>query len=307
MRTAPSPGTVENQSFPAGSLIISRGDNRKVANFSTTVVQLAAAHEAKIMAFTTGFSNSGFDLGSTAYSALPRPKVATIAGPALSNTEFGQLWYFFEQELNYPLSIYPIEDWTTALADHNTLILAEGQYPFSESQQQQLLQWVRGGGKLIAIGEATRALAEQPGFGLTPKSGKENENQDPTTDLLLPYGEAERRFISTYNPGAVFATELDLSHPLSFGLASPYASLKTNNLYYDYLNNGAWNVGRVRPGGHISGFVGKAAQLQFAESLTFGVEEIGRGQVIYLIDNPLFRGFWQNGKLLFSNALFQVH
>jgi len=28
--------------------------------------------------------------------------------------------------------------------------------------------------------------------------------------------------------------------------------------------------------------------------------------VIYMVDNPLFRGFWETGKLLMVNALFFV-
>jgi len=31
---------------------------------------------------------------------------------------------------------------------------------------------------------------------------------------------------------------------------------------------------------------------------------MGRGRVIYMIDDPLFRGFWYNGRLLLSNAVF---
>jgi hypothetical protein len=34
------------------------------------------------------------------------------------------------------------------------------------------------------------------------------------------------------------------------------------------------------------------------------VQEIGAGQVIYFAENPLFRNFWENGKLLFANAVF---
>jgi hypothetical protein len=34
------------------------------------------------------------------------------------------------------------------------------------------------------------------------------------------------------------------------------------------------------------------------------MEEYGRGQVVYMVDNPLFRGFWENGKLFFANAVF---
>jgi hypothetical protein len=40
------------------------------------------------------------------------------------------------------------------------------------------------------------------------------------------------------------------------------------------------------------------------KSLIFGQENMGNGSLIYMIDNPLFRGFWENGKLFFVNALF---
>jgi hypothetical protein len=42
------------------------------------------------------------------------------------------------------------------------------------------------------------------------------------------------------------------------------------------------------------------------DATLFGVEDLGRGTVVYLADNPLFRSFWENGKLLFSNAVFLV-
>ena len=46
---------------------------------------------------------------------------------------------------------------------------------------------------------------------------------------------------------------------------------------------------------------------QIDRTLVFGTQNMGRGQVIYLVDNPLFRGFWENGKLFFANALFMVN
>ncbi|MCB0639172.1 MAG: hypothetical protein KDC54_21240, partial [Lewinella sp.] len=56
----------------------------------------------------------------------------------------------------------------------------------------------------------------------------------------------------------------------------------------------------------ISGFVGAAAKPRILESLVFGVQEKGRGSIVYLVDNPLYRGFWENGLFLFSNAVFMV-
>ena len=69
------------------------------------------------------------------------------------------------------------------------------------------------------------------------------------------------------------------------------------------------NVRKVRKlyGGKIlAGFAGSKAQEKLKNSLIFGTQDLGRGQVVYLANDPLFRGFWQNGKLLFGNAVFVV-
>jgi hypothetical protein len=56
----------------------------------------------------------------------------------------------------------------------------------------------------------------------------------------------------------------------------------------------------------MSGFAGQLAKQNLEGSLSFGVQSVGSGEVIYMVDNPLFRGFWEDGKLLFANALFFV-
>jgi hypothetical protein len=50
--------------------------------------------------------------------------------------------------------------------------------------------------------------------------------------------------------------------------------------------------------------VGSETKENLNKNLIFGVEERGRGQVVYFADNPLFRAFWQNGKLFVANAVF---
>jgi hypothetical protein len=37
-----------------------------------------------------------------------------------------------------------------------------------------------------------------------------------------------------------------------------------------------------------------------------GVQDMGAGSVVYFTEDPLFRSFWENGKLLFCNAVFLV-
>ena len=98
---------------------------------------------------------------------------------------------------------------------------------------------------------------------------------------------------------------MDSTHPLAFGYGPNYFSLKLSTGSYDYLDDG-WNVGVAKAGAHTSGFVGYKAKEKLSNTLTFGVQSMGRGSIVYMVDNPLFRAFWHNGKLLFGNAVFLV-
>lgn len=302
VRSATQAGAINGQNFPAGSLVINKGDNLKLAKFTSIIAETVAEQEVDIMPVTSGFSSNGHDLGSDSYPLIGLPKIALLAGKQFNANAFGQVWHFFEQDLQYPLHIYDYEDMSAVFEDGmNTLILSDGYFSLSESQRSQVSDWIRKGGKLIALGDANAALAGQSGFGLQEKDSEE----EAQPDLLLPYGGAERRYISSYVPGAIVATEMDDTYSLSFGIGKQYFSLKTASDAYAYLENGV-NAGRVRTNALSLGFIGSKARKNLEESLSFGVENKGRGQVVYLIDNPLFRGFWEQGKFLFTNALFQV-
>lgn len=80
-------------------------------------------------------------------------------------------------------------------------------------------------------------------------------------------------------------------------------SLKTNMLAYKFLKN-TWNVGYIEKPPLILGFAGANTINEMEETTVFGVHSMEKGEVIYLVDNPLFRGFWRQGKFLFSNAVF---
>jgi len=56
----------------------------------------------------------------------------------------------------------------------------------------------------------------------------------------------------------------------------------------------------------VAGFVGDESRKILKEGMLLGVQSWGQGTIVYIADDPLFRGFWENGKLLFSNAVFMV-
>jgi hypothetical protein len=120
---------------------------------------------------------------------------------------------------------------------------------------------------------------------------------------LKKYGDAEFENASSSVEGAIYKVELDNTHPLAFGYPNFYYTLKQNGPQYDFLRDG-WNVGVIKKDGYQSGFVGALVKNKLKDVLSMGVQEFGAGQVVYFAENPLFRNFWENGKLLFVNAVF---
>jgi hypothetical protein len=103
----------------------------------------------------------------------------------------------------------------------------------------------------------------------------------------------------------VYRVSLDNTHPLAFGYGATYFALIQHVINYPFLAQG-WNVGVLKKDIYTSGFVGARVRHKMQDSLVLGHQQLGRGHVVYFADNPLFRAFWHNGKLLFGNAVFLV-
>ena len=74
---------------------------------------------------------------------------------------------------------------------------------------------------------------------------------------------------------------------------------------YDFLEKG-WNVGVMKKESYVSGFVGSKTKQLLQDGLLLGVYPMGKGSIVYMADDPIFRSFWENGKLLLANAIFLV-
>ncbi|MEM9986227.1 MAG: M14 metallopeptidase family protein, partial [Bacteroidota bacterium] len=93
---------IADQSFAPGSLVATQADNPG-KGLDKIAVRLANQFQIPITASPTGFSQAGVDLGSESVRHLAQPKIALVRGDGVSASRFGELWFFFEQELHYPL------------------------------------------------------------------------------------------------------------------------------------------------------------------------------------------------------------
>ena len=305
LRTSNVPFEIDNQNFGAGTLVITRKGNEAMgADFDKMLTQIANESHITLTPVQTGFVTSGSDFGSNTVAPLTAPKVAVLAGEGVSSLAFGEVWHYFEQQIHYPISVVEGENFSRLPWNEiDVLIMPTGSYGkiLTESVLTQLTEWVRNGGKLIAMEKAVTAFEDKRGFDIkTKKSDDKKEKESP----LKIYANRERESTSDDTPGSVFRVKLDTTHPLAFGYTGDYYGLIRSTYDLAYLPEG-WNVGYLQEDSYLAGFVGKNATKKLKNTLVFGVQEMGKGQVIYMADDPLFRGFWYNGKLLFGNAVFR--
>jgi hypothetical protein len=304
------PFQVEGNSYAGGSLIITRGGNEYVPDFHTLVNQLANDFGITLHTTSTGMVDTGKDLGSPHVPVISPPKIALVGGVDVSSLNFGEIWHFLDSELGYPVVVLDNEKLqSTDLRPYDVLVLPSGNY--NKDLQESLNHWVEEGGKLIAIENALDLMVNSE-FGTLQTYANEAEkiafeNQDTAfkeKEATVGYLERERDQISYNSTGAVFEVKMDETHPLAYGTSGLYYTLKNKSNRYALLSEG-YNVGYIAGAeSHRTGFIGYKVRERMINSMVFGMEAKGEGHLVYLVDNPLFRSFWENGKLIFANALF---
>ena len=305
VRFTEKPFTSNGQRFERGSLIITKGDNKHVKQFLNQLNEVTQEHAQPLSVINSGFSDAIPDIGSPDIKLVNKQKIALLSGQYTSSLSYGELWHFFEQQLHYPVtSINTSQLSRTNLDKFNVLIIPNGFYGqlLTEDMMSAITDWVRAGGKIIAIGGALRSFAGRDGFSLNYKQSESSGS----SDNLTPYADREREFSNQLITGAIFKAKVDDTHPMAFGYKNQYFTLKIGSTAYDLLGSG-YNVAHIEDPKVYSGFAGQNALNNLSKTLVFGEERLGSGSIIYMADNTLFRSFWENGKLFLVNAIFFVN
>ena len=305
VRRASKPFTLKGRGYERGSLIILRGDNQLNPQFLKNLSKTARRHAKQIDAVQTGFVDEGKDFGSESVQIIRPPKVAVLSGKPVNSLDFGEVWHFFEQQLHYPLTVIRSDYLDeVSLSAYDVLILPGGyNYPdfYKDGNLERLKKWVADGGNLLVMQEAIRGLEGEDGFGIR----KREIAEDSIPNTVEPREDLDRLSIRDEITGAIFKARVDDSNPLAFGYGDTYYTLKLGSNRYEYLDNGTVAYLEENPV-PVAGFAGSEALKKRDHTLIFGEESHGSGHVVYLVDDPLFRAFWENGKLFFANALFML-
>jgi len=312
VRRNDNPFSVGATSFDRGAVIVTRRNNEHHGDgLAGLLERLAAAHDQVLTPIPTGFVDTGNDLGSSRVRATQPLRIGMPYGSPLGSASIGEVWHWFDQVIDYPLTRFPADRFASMDLDaFDVIILPSSSYGsvLGEAGFEHLRDWVRSGGRVVAIERAATWLAGKGGMALSMKQ------RDPEPDSVRTeraryqrYADRNRARAPESNPGAVYRVDVDATHPLAFGFGQQTFVLRDRSDHPALMTaDGSWNVGVIQEEGRVSGHTGYRAEERLEGSLAFGVQSDGSGEWVFLMDNPLFRGFWQSGLQLFANAVFMA-
>ncbi len=313
IRYSEAPFESGGNKFDRGTIIITRnGNNRFGDSLWKMVSDICNGNKIKMYPVNSGMSETGPDVGSNMMHVIKPEKVVLLTGEGVNPYSAGEIWDYFENQINYPVTLVKAKNFDRLnLEDFDVLILTTGQYDFlKEKKSAEVLEdWVRKGGKVVALEDAVSQLSKQKWSVMKLNSdstvNKDTSDKDPY-QYIHPYGSRERYEISDLIQGAIYKVNVDNTHPLMSGYPDYYYTLKLDTNVYKFIKEGGWNVGYLKKDNYVAGFVGYKAIPKLKDGLLFGVQDLGKGTVIYLADDIIFRNFWQTGKLMLANAVFLV-
>lgn len=306
--------TKDGIEYTRGSLIVLLGRNKhKESDIHTDMQAIANEADVEIIGFDTGRMDAGSDLGANAMRPVEEPKVALLIDSGFSSYTAGQLWFLFDQWTEFGISRIRSDAFSSLNLNEYDVILLPASYGlnriFNESTRAELSNWVRNGGVLIGT-ESSGAWLTKDQSEITPAELFEPEAEEESHDGVDPaaYTRYEDRSDSSglrRIPGSAFKAMLDNSHPLAFGMPDRMYSLKFSD-----------NVLEPNPAFHTVGYYVKDADevlasgyasqenKEKAAGMAFAaVHEMGRGKVVFLLDNTQYRMFWVGPSRMVQNAV----
>ena len=292
----------ENKNFGYGSIIISVQQQKVDADILYNIISKASlAANIKVHTVSTGFSNSGIDLGSNYIKTLKKPEAAMIIGNGVAASEAGEIWHLLDQRLHMPITKIDILNFSRVrLERYNTLVMVSGAYNFLDKNSvDKIKAWVQNGNTLITI-KSGADWAIKNGF-----TKFKLAVDSSTTKGRLDYDKASDMEGAKALGGSIFSIDLDTTHPIGYGFSKRKVSVYKNNSTFFQNSTSAYNtIAQYTNTPLVGGYLhpNSLKMIKNSPSILVGTE--GSGRVILFADEPNFRGTWFGTNKLFLNALF---
>ena len=316
--------------YEAGTAFVRIAGNAQGA--AARMQEIAQTHQAELVPISETWTDQGISLGSANVATLKAPRVLLAWDTPTSSLSAGWARYVLERRFGQRVTAMRTSTLQNFnMQDYDVLVLPSGTYSFNEDALRRLRDWIRNGGTLITLAEASRWAArdrngllstdtllrdgsperdtEAPAQGQA-QSGGSSSGGGGKPDPAKPFDydkaiEPERERPENL-AGAVLRVRLDRNHWLTAGLDDQVQAIVEGARVFAPLKLDAGrNVGVYESADRLvaSGLVWKEAQPLLAQRSFLMHQPMGRGHIIAFAEDPNYRAFAEATQLLFINAV----
>lgn len=322
IRTFDEAITHAGRSYGIGAAFIRLSDNGD--GTAAKLQQIAGRHGAELVPIAETWTEQGLSLGSSRVARLREPRVLLAWDTPTSPLSAGWARYVLEQRFGQRVTAMRVSTLQNAdMRDYDVLVLPSGNYNFSDDGLRRLKDWIRSGGTLITIAEASRwAARDKVGLLSTDTLLRDGTPEKDAPESAAGGGSAAKpdaskpfEFDKAIQPdkespenlaGAILRVALYPYHWLTAGLDGDIQAVAEGSRVFAPLKLDAGvNVGVYAPAGTLvaAGLVWKEAQPLLAERSFLMHQPTGRGHVIAFAEDPNYRAYAEATELLFINAV----
>jgi hypothetical protein len=244
----------------------------------------------------------GMDLGSRNFVNIPLPKILLLVGEGMASYDAGEVWHHLDARMNIPVHmVNKRELGGLDLHNYTHVVLVGGNHSDIESMRGGIDDWVRNGGTLIGIRQGARWAHDN----ILYQSATESISGNGSESERFDYAEKNEIEAQDIIGGAIFAGDLDVTHPIGFGIYNRnIASQRNTMIAFDPPENPWATLIKIPENALLSGFASGKNQEALAGKAMAIAERRGQGSVILFADNPNFRAYFFGTNKLFTNSLF---
>ncbi len=322
VRVAMKPFSVQTsagvRAFPQGSILVPFDRQETGRDDIHELMQTIAREDhLRVYALTSGRSatgTAGIDPGGPSFRAVSEPAILLATGDGINLYDSGEIWHLLDYRMNMPVTLRARDDlggidWNR----YTHIVFPSGDYEeYAPEYAGRLRQWVAEGGTAVGFRDASPWLRSMTLDYVDPESeealaaaAEPEDEEEPEPVERTDYGEKERLDAVDVVGGAIFAANLDNTHPLGFGYPQRDIFLHKNvEEPMESTDNPYATVIAYTDEPVYSGYVSEENAEALAGTAALIAERSGAGSVILFADNPNFRGYWYGTNKLFMNSVF---
>jgi hypothetical protein len=312
--------TLGGRKYTAGTAVVRVSDNdqTRLEKFGALA---ASAPNVEIVPVDTGWVDQGPSLGSSDVVGLKAPRVLLLWDTPTYSQSAGWARFVLERRFRQPVTVVRVSSLgRIELSSFDVIVMPSGNYgsAFGEDYVRRLKDWMRAGGTLVTIADATRwATGEKVGLLETHTELRDGKPDVDATEKEKKTQEAQRPFDlekaiapeheqPENTPGAVLRVTLDSEHWLSAGNEGETAVMVDGQRVFApiKLDKGR-NVGLYAAKDRLvaGGLVWDDAREALAQKAFLIEQPVGRGHLVAFAEDPNFRAFTEATELMFANAV----